>query len=171
MRRRYSLGYRRGQATSLQRFFAKVKIAPGGCWEWQDSLRDGYGRFNIGCRRVSAHRFAYETFVGPIPDGLEPDHLCRNRSCVNPFHLEPVTRSVNMKRGDAGLATALRERAKTHCPGGHPYDAVNTYVDRKGWRKCRPCRRQQAKAIWRNPARRANALERQRRYRAKEVAA
>lgn len=83
---------------------------------------------------VPAYRFAYEFLVGPIPDGLELDHLCRVRLCVNPAHLEPVTHAENNKR--AGVA-------KTHCKWGHPYNEANTYRrrDRPGNRQCRVCAR------------------------------
>jgi len=96
------------------RFWAKVRIASvpahrpdlGPCWEWT-ACRDrcGYGRFSIGSRRdgnrrlVQAHRFVYETLIGPIPGGLESDHLCRNYPCVNAAHLEPVTHTLNVQRG------------------------------------------------------------------------
>ena len=86
-----------------------------------------------------AHRFAYETFVGPIPEGLTIDHLCRIRHCVNPEHLEAVTDRVNILRGEG--ISAQHARA-THCPQGHPYDLINTYVAPDGDRDCRDCRRQ-----------------------------
>jgi hypothetical protein len=81
-----------------------------------------------------AHRLSYEHHVGPIPDGLQIDHTCRNRKCVNPEHLEPVTNAENTTRQDHA------ERRKTHCPKGHPYDEANTYVDPSGARRCRACR-------------------------------
>jgi hypothetical protein len=82
------------------RFWSKVdKGGPGGCWVWTASLNNmGYPRFNAGDREMLAHRFAYEDVVGPIPDGLELDHLCRRPVCVNPAHLEPVTHRENMRR-------------------------------------------------------------------------
>lgn len=121
----YKLGYRRREATPLQRFCAKVQIAPGRCWEWTGQLRNGYGRIKVDGHSIQAHIFSYETFLGSIPEGLELDHLCRNRACVNPLHLEPVTRSINVRRGIGPLIAALKQKAKTHCPQGHPYSLEN----------------------------------------------
>ena len=128
-----------------KRFWGKVdKGGPGGCWLWTSTMiPDGYGSFRIGSRvdgtrrRVLAHRFAYELLVGPIPEGLTLDHLCRVRRCVNPVHLEPVTGRVNTLRGENPLAKNAR---KTHCPQGHPYDLLNTYTDPAGRRHCRTCK-------------------------------
>jgi hypothetical protein len=93
-----------------------------------------------------AHRWSYEYHVGPIPDGLQLDHLCRVRRCVNPWHLEPVTNRVNSQRGKAGAVNAARQEAKEFCPYGHPYSPENTYQrpDRNG-RDCRRCMRARAK--------------------------
>lgn len=106
----------------LARFFGSVRVSPTGCWEWTGSLNipNGYGRFyrrinGVGRLRL-AHRVSYETFVGPIPAGLEMDHLCRNKPCCNPAHLEPVTRSENIRRFVATV---------THCPKGHPRTPEN----------------------------------------------
>ncbi len=110
------------------RFMSHVeKVTESGCWIWMGLLNDkGYGIFWTKERaRTRAHRFAYETYVGPFPDGLEPDHLCRIRCCVNPRHLDPVTRRVNLNRG------INHESTRTHCPKGHPYDEKNTYHTRK----------------------------------------
>lgn len=81
--------------------------ADTGCWEWQKAIREcnGYGICARNGKTDYAHRFSYETFVGPIPEGLELDHLCRNRKCVNPYHLEPVTHTVNMRRGARTILT------------------------------------------------------------------
>jgi hypothetical protein len=124
-----------------ERFWSKVDKqgspsahAPelGPCWVWTASLTAyGYGQFGFRKRVVRAHRVAYELSIGPIPQGLELDHLCRVHECVNPSHLEPVTHKTNMSRGFF--------RLKTHCPQGHPYDADNTYV-LNGERFCRACR-------------------------------
>lgn len=109
--------------------------AETGCWVWQLALvpRTGYGALRVDGKMLRAHRVSYEAFVRPIPDGLEIDHLCRNRACVNPDHLEPVTAQVNNQR------SPLTHGKETHCPYGHAYDAANTYV-RSGRRFCRTCR-------------------------------
>ena len=135
----------------MDRFIDKLLVMPNGCWDWQAATvgRD-YGVMRIGGRRggnVYAHRIAYELFVGPIPAGLTIDHLCENRRCVNPSHMEPVTARENTLRG--GSASAVNAR-KTHCPQGHPY----TNVDNRGGRCCRVCdarrhrqRRERANAL------------------------
>lgn len=126
-------------APLLDRLVSKIAIGDD-CWEWtaQRSPK-GYGRFQVGNTNCLAHRVVYEAVVGPIPEGLELDHLCRNRGCVNPDHLEPVTHAENMRRGVAGERLA----AKTHCSKGHVYDEANTYRrrDRVG-RNCRACMRE-----------------------------
>lgn len=116
------------------------------CWLWTASLNwQGYGKFGRGKKGEGwerAHRTAYHLLVGEIPDGLELDHLCRNRRCVNPSHLEAVTHRVNELRGIAPMAILA---AKTHCPQGHPYDEANTYLYKATGkdfpaRQCRICR-------------------------------
>lgn len=130
-----------------QNFWSKVRECPStGCWLWQACIqRDGYGQFAVGRRRVLSHRLAYTTLVGPISAGLEIDHLCRVRECCNPTHLEPVTRQVNVDRGNSGLHNAV----KTHCPKGHAYDGANlwmTHTERgTPKRVCRACRREISK--------------------------
>lgn len=127
-----------------QRFVDKVRVIPcGGCWEWTARLnRDGYGEFWWDDRAQKAHRVAYELMVGPIPDGLTLDHLCRNRCCVNPNHLEPVSITVNIRR--------MRPDGETECPRGHPLtgDNVGTRTGRNGrpWRVCRRCDRERQMA-------------------------
>lgn len=105
-----------------------------GCWVWRRG-RDshGYGTIHVQRKQVGAHRVSYETFVGPIPEGLQLDHLCRNRACVNPGHLEPVTSRINTNRSPFANAHV------TSCPRGHAYDDTNTYY-RDGHRDCRLCR-------------------------------
>lgn len=106
-----------------------------GCWQWQGSMSpDGYGRFSVGY----AHRFSYEKAIGPIPDGFHIDHLCRNRGCVNPAHLEAVTPRTNILRGVAPSALAVQ---MGRCKRGHEFTADNTYVQPStGHRRCRKCR-------------------------------
>lgn len=121
----------------MSRFWAKVVIDPSGCLLWAAAASGrGYGRFGHGGRQVQAHRFAYTALVGPIGDGLVMDHLCRNRACVRPDHLEPVTNRENLLRGEGPSAVAA---ARTHCVHGHPFDEANTWLDKKGKRRCRSC--------------------------------
>lgn len=119
-----------------ERFWSKVDYgADDECWLWTGAIGNGYGRFTIGRKEVRAHRWAYEALVGPVPPSLDIDHLCRVRACVNPAHLEPVSRRENLLRGDTITA---RNAARTHCPQGHPYDESNT-KRRRGGRECRRC--------------------------------
>jgi len=123
-----------------ERFMEKVSVvAETGCWEWLGYRENGYGRFSVSTASLSqkAHRVSYELHVGPIPEGLTLDHLCRNRACVNPAHLEPVPFATNVLRGESPPASNAR---KTHCPKGHPYDDENTLINpTNGYRGCRAC--------------------------------
>lgn len=129
----------------LERFLDKVSMEPNsGCWLWTGTLqRQGYGRFYKVNKQpaILAHRVAFEHFVGPIPTGLELDHLCRVKGCVNPKHLEAVTHAENMRRWGIGDL----QKKKTHCPHGHPYEGDN--LVRKGNRRvCRTCKNEQLAA-------------------------
>lgn len=125
----------------MDRFWSKVEPT-GFCWNWAaHKSRDGYGRFSLDGRPVEAHRVAYELLIGPIPDGLVIDHLCRNRRCVNPDHLEPVTNAENIRRGAVAHAARAKQMAKTHCPKGHPYSGGNLRIHPNGGRACRACAR------------------------------
>ena len=120
--------------TSEARFWSKVDKS-GDCWLWTGRLEAlGYARCRVDGERVYAHRYAYELEVGPIPDGMEIDHLCRVRHCVNPTHLEAVTHRENLRRSPIQV-TSVNAR-KTHCPYGHPY----SNRDSRGWRECGTCR-------------------------------
>lgn len=111
----------------------KIEVSDA-CWEWLAARHpDGYGKVYWQGKVEYAHRVIYELLVGAIPDGLVSDHLCRNRGCVNPRHLEPVTQRVNLLRGETLIAENM---TKSTCPRGHPY-----YVTRKGYRRCRTCER------------------------------
>lgn len=123
------------------RFWSFVTTV-GDCWLWTGGIhKNGYASFRVAGVRTMAHRWAYEHFVGPIPDGLQIDHLCRVRHCVNPSHMEPVTPRENTNR------SPLARVHRTHCPEGHPYDEANTYYEAaSGCRRCRICRSRQRKA-------------------------
>lgn len=122
-----------------------IWVDDSGCWLWQMHIdRAGYGRLQIRVNGkpqcAMAHRLAYAAWRGEHETGLELDHLCRVRRCVNPDHLEPVTHAENMRRSPVNKAARLAMR-KSHCPHGHPYDEANTYIDRRGKRNCRTCMR------------------------------
>ena len=96
------------------------------CWPWKGFYNHkGYGRFQVNGHTISAHRAVYESLIGPVPEGLTLDHLCRNRACVNPQHLEPVTNKVNVLRGTGLCATNAK---KMNCPRGHPYSGNNLII-------------------------------------------
>lgn len=118
------------------RLMEKFEVTPD-CWPWNGSLNDaGYGQIydNVTRRPLRAHRVIFEMYRGPIPDGMVLDHLCRNRWCVNPDHLEPVTRGENVRRGARG-------GRQTHCRNGHEYLPETTYITPAGTRQCRVCKK------------------------------
>lgn len=144
------------------RFWTKVDRS-GDCWLWTAGLfSTGYGQFKCDGRPQGAHRIAYELLVGPIPEEHELDHVCHSvaaaaglcdggsgcphRACVNPDHLEPVAHIDNIRRGLTGRVRAAQQRAKTHCPQGHPYDEANTYWYHGG-RQCLACKRVRASKV------------------------
>lgn len=123
------------------RFRNKYEVDPAtGCWNWTDNARSGYGFLLVDRRKVMAHRFSYELHIGAIPEGMQLDHLCRNKLCVNPEHLEPVTQHENILRSD-NLAARWARRTECHVCGGP--------LEERGDRRiCRACERRRA-AAWR----------------------
>ena len=118
-------------------FWAKVRISLTGCWLWTASLTScEYGQVSWRGHIHKAHRLAYETLVGKVPNHLELDHLCRVRHCVYPAHLEPVTHLVNVRRGFQPSSL------KTHCLRGHLYTPQNTAKRESGQRACLACKRE-----------------------------
>jgi hypothetical protein len=135
----------------------KVEKLESGCWQWKSGvLPTGYGSVSMrhpngGWQMKLAHRVSYELFVGPIPEGLTIDHLCRNRTCVNPAHLETVTFKENVLRGDGPTARRARQ---TTCMRGHPLEGANLRLTKEGWRNCRTCDAFRQMANYRRQARR-----------------
>lgn len=153
---------------AIDRIFAKVAVDEHGCWLWRGAtIPSGYALVKLPSgEQPPVHRFVYEYFRGPIPEGLQIDHLCRVRHCCNPWHLEPVSarenvrRGVNARRGGSGsiaedpcaVAALSAEpdprysKRTMYCPRGHAYSAENTRVTRDGQKHCRACARARGRA-------------------------
>lgn len=141
-------GNRWKNVTLEERLLAKIETGPmhtdgTACWNWTGAAtRKGYGQVYRNGRRIQATHASYELYVGPVPEGLELDHLCRNPRCINPLHLEPVTGRENLLRGNGW---AGRNARKTNCPQGHEYTPANTIMEGTT-RRCRTCKNARAAA-------------------------
>lgn len=139
-----------------ERFWAKVdkngplpELRPdlGECWLWTaNTSPKGYGQIKVDGRLIGAHVVGYELTIGPVPEGLELDHLCRRTTCVRGAHLDPVTHAENLRRSTSGDHVKARAELITECPQQHPYDEANTRIGADGRRKCRACGRDKARA-------------------------
>lgn len=128
------------------RFWSHVKKQENGCWEWQGVQTNfGYAQIGVDGKLIYVHRFAYELLVGPIPADKSLDHLCRNRICVNPAHLEPVSVRVNTLRG---IGPSAENTKKMQCPRGHPLSGNNLSPCwlKRGRRMCKICLRDRTRA-------------------------
>jgi hypothetical protein len=132
----------RNDVNTVEKILAKHVDATSGCWEWKARKdKDGYGRTTIQRKTYQAHRVVFAALVGPIPEGMTIDHLCKNKACVNPDHMEVTTVKVNVLRSDNICSLNAR---KTHCPRGHPLSGENLYLYPAGGRGCRQCQRDHA---------------------------
>lgn len=123
-----------------------MPVPHSGCWVWLGTLNPGgYGSVGYKGKTWGAHRVSYLLARGELPERQDLDHLCRVRSCINPDHLEPVTRCENLRRGKGGRNLAAAALAKTHCPNGHPYSGTNLYISPRGNRDCVACQRQRVR--------------------------
>ena len=168
----------------IDRLMRRVEKRPNfGCWQFTGPLRpDGYCQVQLTGKRgkkVLGHRLTYETYVGPVPEGLDLDHMCRNRGCVNPAHLEPVTRQINILRGTAPERTIEYFDEfwanRTHCPNGHELAVVGIDVESgTGHRQCRACHLQQKREnyqrVMADPIKAERRREQNRRARARYLA-
>lgn len=134
------------------RFHARYVVTDNGCWQWTAKLMShGYAEISWNGQRWTAHRVSYLLHKGDIPEGCEIDHLCGNRACVNPDHLEAVPHRVNSARGNL-------KRRKTHCKNGHPLSGENLLITAQG-RWCRACNNRRSKEWAEANRERSNAIK------------
>lgn len=130
--------------TIEERLLSKIQIDNKDCWVWTGSVfkqkYSTYSQIRIKNKCRKAHQVSYEVFIGPIPQGRELDHLCKNKLCINPAHLEPVTHFENMERG--------YWTTKDECIHGHSYGGGNTYLNTRGHRECRTCRKERSQKFY-----------------------
>ena len=138
------------RSQAARKILALCAVSETGCWiPRRNPKRHGYVYVMASGMNYRAHRLIYEVLVGPIPEGLQIDHLCRKRPCINPLHLEPVTARQNVLRGNT---TAAQHAAQTHCQDGHLFDLANTQINAAGHRHCRECNRiRKRREYWANP--------------------
>lgn len=121
----------------IERLHKKIEVSSGGCWEWKACLtKAGYGQIRIDGKTLYTHRVTYQHYKGILVPRLELDHLCRNRKCCNPEHLEQVTRKINQHRGFSPAGIQARQ---THCKRGHPFIPENMINRSNGRRICKIC--------------------------------
>lgn len=158
--------------STRERIMRHIIKSPSGCWLWRGTYKpNGYAQTSIKAdgkwRTTYVHRLMFEWHCGRIPVGRELDHLCRVRGCVNPRHLEVVTRRENILRGDGPKICGYWNREKTHCKNGHPFDEQNTRLRPTGGRACRECAREQKERQRLQPNYHAVQALRMREYRAR----
>jgi len=118
------------------RFWNKVRVVTNGCWLWEGVLSHGYGQFYQGGRMREAHRIAYERLISTVPTKFDCHHLCPNRACTNPTHIKALSHREH---------SLLTTRQIIRCPYGHLYTVLNTYVNQRGGRECRVCRKRKGR--------------------------
>lgn len=131
------------KTNTIEDVLARLRVNEvNGCWEWPGCVdKGGYGRVRFQGRDLFVHCLIWLKRRGPVLNGLQLDHLCRNPRCANPDHLEPVTPKENTRRGRRANAE------KMQCPAGHAYTKENISYDYRGWRKCRTCKRERMRRV------------------------